>query len=260
MNSDVTIVVPVRNESINIERCLVSCHLLTNKIVIYDMGDDDTAIKAKNMGARVIDWRDDEISEFISVQNAVNDASKHCTSKWMLRVDADEELTPELVEEINMATKEKDSDVAAYGVPRAQYFIWKFLYWGDWGYDRLVRLWKVGYARYERIQDTHVHEQLTVNGRVGLLNARLKHYSHPNWETLYNKFQKYTNIESRQLKISKFQAFVKLFFVPLYVSARWIIYHQGYRDGALGIVAGFVRGWYDWLKYAKYLGLIKVSR
>ncbi len=208
MNNDITIVVPARNESDNIERCLISCRLLTDKTVIYDMGNDDTAKKAEIMGARVIKWRNDGISEFVNVQNAINDAVDHCPTKWILRIDADEELTPELVEEINLVTQNTNSEIVAYGIPRAQYFIRKFLYWGDWGYDRLIRLWRVGYARYETPQNTLVHEQLTVKGKIGYLNARLKHYSHPNWDILWEKFQKYTDIESRQLKISQLQAFI----------------------------------------------------
>ena len=251
--TNLTIVIPAANESLNIERCVRSALVVTDQVVVYCMGTDDTREKAERLGTRVVVWPH-KLSPFSDVQEAINHAVDTCQTPWIMRIDADEEITPALAQEIALLLgDQRTSSVVAYGVPRAQFFIKKFLYWGDWGYDRLVRLWQPSKARYEHAADTQVHEQLTVHGDVGYLKERLNHYSHPSWHVLNEKFQNYTDLESQSLTVSKLEALTKAIFLPPYVTARWIVYHHGYRDGFWGLVAGFVRGWYEWLKYTKYL-------
>ena len=252
--TNLTIVIPAANESANIERCVRSALTLTDHVVVCCMGTDDTGEKAASLGAQVIIWSPNS-SPFTGVQEAVNHAIDRCQTAWIMRIDADEEITPKLATEIAQRLEHSPTNAVAYGVPRAQFFIKKFLYWGDWGYDRLVRLWQPSKARYEHAQDTHVHEQLTVHGEIGCLTERLNHYSHPSWAVLNEKFQKYTDLEARSLTISSAEAMMKALLLPPYITARWIIYHHGYRDGIWGIAAGFVRGWYDWLVYTKYVKL-----
>ena len=252
--TNLTIVIPAANESANIERCVRSALALTDHVVVYCMGTDDTGGKAASLGAHVVTWAP-KLSPFSDVQEAINHAGDHCHTPWIMRIDADEEITPKLATEISQRLEHPPMNVVAYGIPRAQFFIGKFLYWGDWGYDRLVRLWQPSKARYEHAQDTHVHEQLTVHGEIGYLTERLNHYSHPSWAVLNEKFQKYTDLEARSLTISSAEAMMKALLLPPYITARWIIYHHGYRDGIWGIAAGFVRGWYDWLIYTKYVKL-----
>ncbi|MEI6327480.1 MAG: glycosyltransferase family 2 protein [Candidatus Roizmanbacteria bacterium] len=250
--ANLTIVIPVANESANIDRCVSSALLVTDTVIVYCMGTDDTEEKARELGAHVIRWPH-KLSPFSDVQEAMNHAVDTCQTPWIMRIDADEEVTPALAEEISLLLQKESCPLVAYGVPRAQFFIKKFLYWGDWGYDRLVRLWRPTKARYKHAARTQVHEQLTVQGDVGYLTERLNHYSHPSWDVLNTKFQKYTDLESESLRISKLEALAKAVVVPPYVTARWIIYHHGYRDGIWGFVAGFIRGWYEWLTYTKYL-------
>lgn len=250
--TNLTIVIPAANESANIERCVRSALALTDHVVVYCMGTDDTHKKAASLGAHVVTWAP-RLSPFSDVQEAINHAIDACKTPWIMRIDADEEITPSLTTEIIQRLEHSPSNVVAYGVPRAQFFIKKFLYWGDWGYDRLIRLWQPPKARYENPGDTRVHEQLTVYGEVGCLKMRLNHYSHPSWAVLNEKFQSYTDLEAQTLRISQTEAVMKALILPPYITARWIIYHHGYRDGIWGIVAGFVRGWYDWLVYTKYL-------
>ncbi|MBP9691186.1 hypothetical protein KBD81_03855, partial [Candidatus Woesebacteria bacterium] len=80
------------------------------------------------------------------------------------------------------------------------------------------------------------------------------HYSHPTLSDAIRKFNLYTSMEAKELKnISTPVALFKMVFLPFYVFLRWMIWHKGYKDGARGVIAGFLRGWYDFLVYAKYL-------
>lgn len=148
----------------------------------------------------------------------------------------------------------------AYGIPRSQYFCGGFLKGGDWAYDRLVRLFQPQFCRYDPI--VSVHEQFKVipvngvygvNGQIGYLKNKLLHYSHPTLKDVIDKFQKYTDMEAKELHITKFSAFWNMFTQPVYVFLRWTFWHHGYRDGFRGVLAGLMRGWYEYLKYSKYL-------
>ena len=209
--------------------------------------------------------------DFEDVQKNLNWAIETATTDWVLRIDADEVVTPELQEEIkdiigqsqiksDKIGKETDSIrlnpvssdyIVAYGIPRQQNFLGTFLKGGDWAYDRLVRLFRPKFCRYDPI--VKVHEQFKVNGKIGYLKNSLLHYSHPDKKTLFKKFDSYTNLESQQLKETKLSAFLKLIFVPPYIFLRWMLYHHGYKDGWIGMQAGIMRAYYDALLYYKFI-------
>jgi glycosyltransferase involved in cell wall biosynthesis len=247
----ITAVIPAKNEERNIERCIKSV-LWCNKVLVISTGTDKTAEIAKKLGAEVVEKNKSNNDDFEEVQKNINWAIENCTTDWMLRIDADEVVTPELKEEIrsNVLTL-KRFNVVAYGIPRIPNFLGTFLKGGDWAYDRLVRLFRPKFCKFDPI--VKVHEQFKVDGEIGFLTNSLLHYSHPDMKTLLAKFDSYTTLEARQLKETKLSAFLKLIFVPPYIFLRWMIYHHGYRDGLVGVQAGAIRAYYDILLYWKFL-------
>ena len=220
------------------------------------MGDDNTGSIARKLGAEVSEMNKSQKSDFVAVQEHINWAIDHATTDWILRIDADEVVTPELKAEIeNLLSTDQspatDVSKVAYGIPRKQYFLGAFLRGGDWAYDRLVRLFQKGTARYEPI--VPVHEQFKVQGSIGYLNNALEHYSHPTLNDVLRKFDIYTTLEAEALKMNKGEAFFKMIFLPPYITLRWFFWHKGYVDGFRGLFAGILRGWYDFLVFSKYL-------
>jgi len=248
----ITAVIPAKNEEKNIGRCLKSVDWCDRVIVLW-MGTDKTGEIAKKMGAEVVEMGKSNRDDFVTVQKNINWAIKNCRTDWILRIDADEEVEPDLKKEILTILKspKKTAAIVAYGIPRKQYFWGGFLKGGDWAYDRLVRLFRPQYAIYNF--STHVHEQLVVDGEVDYLKNHLKHYSHPTLKDAIRKFDIYTSIQIEDLNESLWLAFLKMIFVPPYVFGRWMIWHHGYRDGIRGLVAGALRAWYDFILYKKYL-------
>ncbi len=252
----ITAVIPAKDEEKNIARCIKSL-TWCDKIVVMWMGDDRTGKIAKQMGAEVIVKKAKATggkNDFIGVQKNINWTIDHCTTDWLLRIDSDEVVTPELQNEIQNILSSNIyhlSSNIAYGIPRAQFFCGGFLTAGDWAYDRLIRFFQPKYCRYDPI--VPVHEQFKVNGKIGYLKNKLLHYSHPTFKDAVDKFQKYTDIEAENLKISKLQALWNLFTQPVYVFLRWMTWHHGYRDGLRGLLAGTMRSWYEYLLYSKYL-------
>lgn len=246
----ITALIPARNEEKNISKCLESVKWC-DRIVVISAGQDNTSAIAKKFGAIVRERKSSVIEGFVKLQENINEEISETKTDWILRVDADEVVTPELMNEIIDVLKAGKSDIVAYGIPRKQYFLGKFLKGGDWAYDRLTRLFRPQYCRYEPV--VKVHEQFKVNGKLGYLKESLEHYSHPDVKTLFQKFDLYTTLESEALTEHKFAALIKLFFLPPYIFLRWVIYHHGYRDGLRGIRAGMMRAYYDVLLYSKYL-------
>lgn len=256
----VTAVIAALNEEKNIERCLESV-TWCDKIQVLWMGSDKTGEIAQKYPAEVVVRGRSESSNWIQVQKNINWAIDNATTDWILRIDADEEVTPELKEEIleilssaRVRPLYGGEGVVAYGIPRNQFFFGGVLRGGDWAYDRLVRLFRPKFARYDHF--VHNHEQLKVEGRVGYLKNRLNHYSHPNLASAMEKFNSYTSTEIYDLSDSRQSAFFKLFTQPPYIFLRWMIWHKGYRDGLRGVVAGAFRAWYTFLLYAKYLEML----
>jgi len=249
----ITAIIPAHNEEQNIERCVKSV-LWCDEMWVLWSGTDKTGELAEKLGAKVIKRKSG--NGFEEVQKSINWAIERVKTEWILRIDADEEVTPELKKEILEVIKQKNG-VCAYGIPRNQFFWGGFFKGGDWYYDKLVRLFKKGKAKYDPI--VPVHEQFKVDGEVGYLKNRLNHYSHPTLAIAVRKFNFYTDLESTMINIPRGKAVVNMFFRPVYVFARWFFYHHGYRDGLRGFVAGAMRGWYEFLVYAKYLEKNKSS-
>jgi len=260
----ITVVIPAKNEEKNIQRCLESVNWC-DRVVVISFGTDKTAEIAAKLGARVIEKEKNEKDDFKAVQTAINECIDNCQTDWMLRIDADEVVTPELKNEIENVLKFKSfksshvqtlepsniETFVAYGIPRQQFFWGDFLKGGDWAYDRLVRFFKPKYCRYEPI--TSIHEQFKVNGNVGYLKNSLLHYSHPTLKIAVDKFNAYTSLEINDIKDPVWKAVLKMFFLPPYIFLRWMIWHLGLRDGIRGFVAGIMRSWYEFILYAKYV-------
>jgi len=261
----ITAIIPAFNEEKNIERCIKSV-LWCDRVVVLWMGNDNTGKIARSLGTEVVELNKNTKPDFTSVQKNINWAIDNATTDWILRIDADEEVTLKLQKEIvtllngyivNEKTMEQCSNLAilqipvAFGIPRNQYFLGAFLKGGDWYYDRLVRLFRPESARYEPI--VPVHEQFKVTGKIGYLQNRLNHYSHPTFKDAIQKFQLYTDAEVSQIKDSVWLAILKMIVLPPYLFGRWVFWHHGYRDGWRGIVASALRGWYEFLRFWKYL-------
>lgn len=247
----ITAVIPAKNEEKNIKRCIESV-LWCNKILVISTGTDKTAEIARELGAEVIEKSKSDSDDFEELQRNLNWANETAKTDWVLRIDADEVVTSELTDEIrsNVLTFQR-SNVVAYGIPRKQNFLGTFLIGGDWAYDRLTRLFKPQFCKYDPI--VKVHEQFQVKGEIGYFKNALLHYSHPDKKTLMKKFESYTTLEAEQLHETKLSAFLKLLFVPPYVFLRWMIWHHGYRDGLTGVYAAAMRAYYDVLLYKKFL-------
>lgn len=164
-------VVMTYNAADRIEPCLASLEL-ADEVVVYDGGSTDSTRRvAEAHGARVVeapDWRGFGIQR--------QRAQAAARGEWILMIDSDERLTPELAAEIRGALRDGDSG-KAYALPRLTWVFGRYIRHGGWWPDFVVRLYHRDRGRYD---DALVHERvhLTGNTRIVKLSGPLLHHTY----------------------------------------------------------------------------------
>lgn len=196
----VSAVVPVKNESANIRECLT--HLLWAKeiFVVDSASTDDTCDVAESMGANVVQFKWN--GKYPKKKNWAI-ANLPFNTEWILIVDADEHIVPELAHDIAQALITPGENVGFY-INR------KFMFLGSWirhcGYypSWNLRLIKRGHGRYEQISDSadtrsgdnEVHEHVLCDGPTGELAHDMLHYAFPTVDVFMEKHNRYSNWEA----------------------------------------------------------------
>jgi glycosyltransferase involved in cell wall biosynthesis len=159
-----------RNEQENLARCLQSCADLADEIIVLDSGSQDATERvARRFGAR---WEHQDWLGYVGQKNQVLALAQN---EWILSLDADEELSAALREEIRTLKRSPlPQDVSGFSMPRCVFYEGRWIRHGDWYPDRLVRLFRRGRARFI---GGRVHERLEISGEVRALRGDLHHYS-----------------------------------------------------------------------------------
>ena len=242
----ISTIIITKNEEENIEACLESV-LWTDEIIVLDSGSTDNTLTickkyAPKVRVYAADWP--------GFGKQKNRALAFATSTWILSVDADERVTPELQQEI--LQKLDNANCVAYNIPRLTYFLDKPIkYCFGNKSDAPLRLVKKDYGKFS---DDIVHERLIVNGAVGKLQNKLQHFSFGSIEELINKINSYSTLGAIKLHATKkktsyakavahaFWRFIKIYFLKL-----------GFLDGWPGFIIAFSGFEEVFYRYAKLL-------
>lgn len=243
-----SVVLATFNEEANLARCLESVKDIAEEIVIADGESTDKTVEiAKKYGARIISTTNKP--NFHINKNMAIDAA---TGDWILQLDADEVVSPELSREIKLAIKR--SSVNGYWVNRKNWFLTRFLTKGGQYPDSTLRLYRNGKGR---LPANDVHEQAEVKGEVGHLKNDLFHYRDTSFEKYMEGFNRYSTFISLQLANQKIQinvinAFLYLFLQPLSTFLKIYVRHRGYVDKFPGFVFALFSGLIHSVAYIKY--------
>ena len=176
------------NEESNLRRCLQSCAGLVDEMVVVDSGSSDaTETIAREFGVR---WMHQDWLGFVGQKNHVLGLATH---PWVLSIDADEEISPMLAQEIARIKQTGAPDnVAGYSMPRCVLYEGRWIRHGDWYPDRLTRLFRKTGARFA---GGKVHERLELAGGRGVsLRGDLFHYSFKDASDHWARCQKYAQL------------------------------------------------------------------
>ncbi len=160
-----------------------------DRLVIVDSGSrDNTLAIAAEFGAQIVvtpDWPG------FGVQK--NRALERLDTDWVLALDADEVLSPELAAAIQAAIRQPDSMV--YRLSRLSNFCGRWMHHSGWRPDLIPRLFRRGCARYS---DDLVHERLLFNGAAPVLDGELLHYSFDDLDSVVDKMNRYSAAGAQQ--------------------------------------------------------------
>jgi len=233
------------NEAHRIRRTLASVADWAGEIIVVlnDDVNDGTDKIAESFGAKVFrePWKGHIAQK--------NSAAEKAAQTWLLGLDADEEISAGLREEIIQAVSRNDSVVAAYSFPRCTFYCGRWIRHGDWYPDRKIRLWRCGKAQWGGVDP---HDAVLVDGKVGRLKSDLLHYSMENLNHHVRKTMAYSDIFARQnlahgAKVSVFT----LWFRPGFRFVRGYFLKLGFLDGWQGYAIARLVALETFLRYAK---------
>lgn len=247
-----SVVLATYNEEKNLPGCLDSIEDLADEIIIVDGGSIDKTLEiAKKFGAKVVVTDNPPIFH-INKQKAIDMA----TSDWILQLDADERVTPELQSEIKLTIEQLNNEtIDGYWIPRENFFLGRFLMKGGQYPDYTLRLYRRGKGR---LPQKSVHEQAVVEGEVGYLKNPLIHMGDPSFRRYLLRFDRYTNLIKDELKRGKigynpFMALKYLIILPFYWFFLTYIRYKGFMDSWQGFVFSFFSSLRFPIGYFKYM-------
>jgi hypothetical protein len=237
-----SVLVVARNEAANLEQCLASAGFADERVVVVDTtGDDATFEIAGPLADRVC------LRRFDNFANQRNAALSLASGDWVLAIDADERVTPELAAEIRGRLGEPSLDLVGFRVPiRSEVLGRPFRYSGTQE-DLPLRLFRRDRGRWTG----QVHETVAIEGLIGRMHGVLEHRTLQNVRVFLGKIDQYTTLEASDLFSSgrRFRL-SDLALRPFWTFLKLYLYKQGFRDGVEGLMfcalSGFsvaVRTW-----------------
>lgn len=278
---DLTVIVLTKNEELHIERCIKSLNQITKNIFIVDSGStDNTVAIAEELGAICV------YNPWINYASQFNWALENCkiTTEWVMRFDADEYLTDDLIDEISFKLPCQPKEVGGVYLKRRHYFLGKWIKHGGRYPLSLLRIWRKGKATIEnRWMDEHMilSEGVTATFENDFIDDNLntvdwfieKHNKYATREMLdiLNRKYKWFNLDNMLVESEKSQASIKrfikekiynkfpIFFRPfLYFLYRYF-FALGFLDGVQGFAYHFMQGfWYRCLVDLKCFELERI--
>lgn len=239
--SEITAIVLTYNEQRHIKDCIESIKWADQILVVDSGSSDDTVNIAQKSGARVIHHA---MQEGFAAQR--NFAISQAVTEWVLFVDADERISPQLAEEIRQIVKLGRR--IACEISRRNIAFGCLLKHGGWYPDYCLRLYPRDAVSYTGI----VHERAVVNIPVKRLKNPLDHYTYDDWNRYFVKFNSYTTLMADQLYTNGKRAnFFSIIFRPGWAFFRTYILKLGFLDGKMGFIMAVFHYFYTMAKYVK---------
>src|SRR4051812_30492174 len=178
-----TVLIPCKDEVQHIRACIESVRSMADEILVADSGSTDGTLEIIHAmrGCRVVE------REYVNSADFKNWAIPQASHEWVLVVDADERMTPELAEEIRNLLA-FPARYNGYSIRRGNFFLGHPIRHCGWNTSRLVRLFRRDASRYET---RRVHANVVVEGGIGELRKPLVHHTALDLDRFLAKQQRY---------------------------------------------------------------------
>lgn len=241
----ISVVISAWNEEAKLKRSLSSVKNWADEIIVVDSSSTDATPQiARQFTSKVFKRPNNPM-----LNSNKNYGFSKATSDWILSLDADEEVTRELANEMRSAIS-ASGDVVGYWIPRKNILFGKWITHGLWWPDKQLRLFRKNKGKFPCV---HVHEYLAVDGPTDSLREPYIHYNYESISQFIRKMDTiYTESEVQKLLATNYQLswsdavrfpvsdFVKIYFAQ-----------EGYKDGLHGLVLSILQAFYSCIVFAK---------
>ena len=239
------------NEEEQIEACLKSLAFCDELVVVDSFSTDRTVEIAERVGARVIQraWPGYREQKAFGL--------KSVTHEWVINIDADERVTPELRSEIlrvlerdhRLKSDGKSDPINGYYVNRVVFFLRRWWRLGGWYPEYRLRFFKKGFVVWGGVEP---HEKPEIQGETANLRGELEHYTYKGIEDQLSRLHNLSSIAARaEFAGGKRASVVSILLNPVLRVIKFFILKKGYREGLAGLIVAMAEGYYTFMKYAK---------
>lgn len=239
-----TAIVLTKNSENLLADCIDSVKELTEEIIIIDDNSTDRTVDiAKHLGAHVENSKTTS-NNFAEKRNI---GLKKAKSKWILYIDDDERLTPELAQSIRSVIELKNPEYQAYKIHRKNYYLGKNVWPSTETLERLFE--KTSLKGWSG----PVHETPQVDGKIGQLEGFLNHYTHRDLASMVNKTIQWSKIEAELRFKSNHPPVVWWRFPRVMLTGFFDSYirQKGYKAGTVGLLESIYQSFSMFITYAR---------
>lgn len=238
----ISVIIITHNEEKNIARCLKSVQW-ADEIVVVDSGSTDHTVEiAKSLNATVIS------NQWEGYAKQKEFALTIVSNEWIFSIDADEEVTNDLKDEI-LQTIHLPHTLNGYEIPRKSFFLGRWIKNGGWYPGLQLRLFKKSKTK---MNHRPVHEGFLVEGLMGILNADINHYTYNSLHQYIEKMNDYSSLDvMNKIGSGRIIRWYHFILNPLSVFLRMFVSLHGYRDGTHGFLLAFYSALHSLSIYSK---------
>ncbi|MDG0817316.1 glycosyltransferase family 2 protein [Bdellovibrio sp. PAP01] len=246
----ISLVIIALNEEAHIERCIRSAPFADDIVVVDSFSTDRTVEISKQCGARVFQekWKG------FGPQKAF--ATSQAKNSWVISLDADEALSPELAAEIIEVFTSLDPETG-YLFPRKSYHLGRWIGHGGWYPDYQLRLFNKDKSQWN---SAALHEKVEVKARVAM-KAPLLHWVFDDLSDQVITNDRYSTLGAQQLhEAGKKFSYFKLVTKPMSKFIETYFFKRGFMDGTAGFIISVGAAYSIFLRFAKLWELQRVRK
>ena len=242
----ITAIIPTFNEEHNIVEAINSVKFADEIIVVDSYSTDKTIELATPISDKILQRK------YNNSASQKNWAIPQAKNKWILILDSDERITKDLEIEIINILK-SPSEYTGFWIKRQNYFMNKKIVFSGWQNDKVIRLFKRDYCKYE---EKHVHAEIKSNGKIGILKNKITHNTYKSKEDYLQKIETYAKWQAKDYtktgNINIFHTQIK----PMFRFIKHFIIQLGFLDGYAGLMISLYQAKAVYLRY-KYLKIYR---
>jgi len=240
---EISAVVITYNEETRLEGALKSLQGIVSEIVVVDCHSSDGTVKlARKYTDKVFE------RTWTNFADQKNFANSKAAFPWILSLDADERVSPELRQEL-LELKEMEPECSGFSIPRQVYYLRRWVCHSGWYPDRKIRLFRKDKARWE---GEYVHEKLEVDGKIEKLKGPIHHFTYRNIAEHLARINKFSDLGAQKLYAQKKKCrWYHLVCLPFFRFVRAYLLKRGFLDGFAGLVISVLTGYAVFVRYAK---------